>query len=352
MARFTPACAFLLLTPLLAPFAVAASSQDDAGTGGDAPNDMDSALLLEPGNYTGLVEPSSDLQDWYSMNVPPGMAARIELSTAAANTLLTLYSPDDNRGATGATGNASEPATLNVTPQDGGLVRLRVSGFFTGFWRDNRTDAIPYAFTLSIIHPADFRAAVAVPAPQEPIPGVSASLDLQRSVTVTFENAGLGDAIGIETVVAFTAPRSVRLLHFDVQPYAAGASRTLTIPWDATFQAGETQIVAILLPARPADSDKDWRDNAAAARTYVLAETGGTGAGADPLNLQVPQNDTAPLWMMEYSGEGNRTGTRQQANLYPPLGFEPWVTLEASLGLTGPSASARACILGRCAALP
>ncbi|MBS3777901.1 MAG: hypothetical protein KGY50_01255, partial [Candidatus Thermoplasmatota archaeon] len=52
-------------------FDITYSGQNDAGTGGDAGNDINSATSINPGSYIGYMS-SDDVEDWYSFDVNTG----------------------------------------------------------------------------------------------------------------------------------------------------------------------------------------------------------------------------------------------------------------------------------------
>jgi hypothetical protein len=71
------------------------SGQNDAGTGGDAGDDINSAILITPGVYDGYMD-ATDWEDWYSFDVElnQGIFVNIDtISNEAADYDIHLYNP-------------------------------------------------------------------------------------------------------------------------------------------------------------------------------------------------------------------------------------------------------------------
>lgn len=76
-------------------FSVTLTGQNDAGTGGDAGDNINSALSITPGEYIGYMD-STDWEDWYSFsaNAGDGIFVTIEaLNKEAADYDIHLYNP-------------------------------------------------------------------------------------------------------------------------------------------------------------------------------------------------------------------------------------------------------------------
>lgn len=92
--------AFLLLaiiSPAALPSVASDGAQDDAGSGGDAPEDWKDALDVTGTTFSGARTGPDDLVDWYRIQVPPGKSLRVTLTpeTAHYSTLQALT--DDGR---------------------------------------------------------------------------------------------------------------------------------------------------------------------------------------------------------------------------------------------------------------
>lgn len=61
-----------LLTLASVPSVTGTTTQNDAGSGSDAPDSILGALLLEPGTYDARLAPPEDDTDWYRIAVPSG----------------------------------------------------------------------------------------------------------------------------------------------------------------------------------------------------------------------------------------------------------------------------------------
>ncbi|MGC9307397.1 MAG: hypothetical protein ACP5FL_01315 [Thermoplasmatota archaeon] len=74
---------------------VSLSGQDDAGSGGDAGNDIGSAVSISPGVYEGYLD-STDWADWYSFTANTGEGIKIELTVEGVKSDFDvhLYNPD------------------------------------------------------------------------------------------------------------------------------------------------------------------------------------------------------------------------------------------------------------------
>lgn len=341
MPRFVCLLVALLIVPSLTLANPEPVSQDDAGRGQDAPDTEAEALLLEPGMYAGeLRKDGTDYNDWYAVLVPVGRSAHLEFHSSHPDAVLMAESNDDHGWWVGGVSLDAHPAKLNVTPAGSGLVRFRFSGVLFDDEPWNWSKSIPYSFRVDVIDPADLRASVSIDAPRPLVPGADVSLEMDRVARVRLENVGLGDALALEYVVAFTGPGSARLLHEAVRPYAAGERRDLALQWDVSFEAGEAVVVAELVPLPFfQNTDRDWSNNQDRASAYAVTGTAGTGLGLDPGNFHTG----LPLRLLHIDGETNRTGTRQAASSYATV-FGPEATAGLAVDIQGSSLRGSVCV--------
>uniref|UniRef100_A0A7C4TEL7 T9SS type A sorting domain-containing protein n=1 Tax=candidate division WOR-3 bacterium TaxID=2052148 RepID=A0A7C4TEL7_UNCW3 len=83
------------------------TAQNDAGSGGDAGNTFETALLINPGNYTGYMD-GSDRDDYYKFNVNSGQVIKVKLTPpSSADFDLYLYNPSNQQKASSLNGTGA-----------------------------------------------------------------------------------------------------------------------------------------------------------------------------------------------------------------------------------------------------
>ena len=100
-------------------------NQDDAGSGKDAGDSFEGAILLTAGNYTGFLK-AGDNTDFYSIQVLEGQQIRIHLLIPGnANFGLTLFDP--NRNSRGSAITQGDTKILEYTAHSTGTWYIKVS---------------------------------------------------------------------------------------------------------------------------------------------------------------------------------------------------------------------------------
>ena len=114
--------------------------QNDAGTGGDAGNDLGSALTISPGTYYGFMS-YYDQVDCYAFSVSSGQAINIELTSALLSDYnIWLYDPNGNF-VTQATYYGDD--SLSYPADMGGTWKIKID-MFPGFDEKWNEYPVPY----------------------------------------------------------------------------------------------------------------------------------------------------------------------------------------------------------------
>lgn len=249
--------------------AAAEAAQDDAGSGGDAPDSHEAAIDVALTSFTGTLDPlDNDRADWYRFIVPPGKGLRVTMQPATAD--FDLLVRDDQGSVIGGgwrSGNATEVTT--VAPSTGaariGVVPWSGSG--------------GYSVSLEIVELPNLavRSVAVSPVPVETDMGPLFT-GTQRIVRVVVENHG--EAATLARVDVWSHQQdSQRAIGGQYLELAPGAVIELTFDWDATGQLGDADVTAYVYGMLP---DLDWSDNSASTSSYAVV--GGSGFGVDLLN--------------------------------------------------------------------
>ena len=259
-----PVLALLLLAGL--PPLAAATGQNDAGCGCDAPQTYGYALPVSVWTFQGALDPAGgDSEDWFQVPVPAGRLIEVTLTPHAADHDLRVLSTNHDFFDIGWTrGERIEERVIAQTSGTGLYVGVSHGG----------GGASGYTVTLSLSDLAlpDLRITRFEVAP-EGVPGQTA-----RDVTVTVENVGTVAAVDAPFEVWTEQGQAARLLHASLLSLAPGESRTVTVAWDTLGQVGN-----VTLYARAFNLDAEPADNLAKTVAAVLVAT---PRGRDLLNHQ------------------------------------------------------------------
>ncbi|MFX0050929.1 MAG: PKD domain-containing protein, partial [Candidatus Hermodarchaeota archaeon] len=107
-------------------FIVQMTSQDDAGSGGDAGDTFGTALLITPGSYNGTLIYGSDDSDYYKLTASAGQVLTVEMTPdPTANFDLSLYDPTANYR-TGSSSPAGVTESFTYALDEAGDWRIHV----------------------------------------------------------------------------------------------------------------------------------------------------------------------------------------------------------------------------------
>ncbi|MCP8314073.1 MAG: pre-peptidase C-terminal domain-containing protein [archaeon] len=132
---------------------VTGTPQDDAGTGGDAGDDFDTATEIDAGSYEGFVK-SFDINDYYKIYVSAGNTIHVTMTPSVGSNLdLELYDPDEVLVEESTnTGDAEESISYTAEASGDHFISVHyVSGSSTYTLEIDIEDNIPP--TLSITSP-------------------------------------------------------------------------------------------------------------------------------------------------------------------------------------------------------
>lgn len=116
------------------------STQNDAGSGGDAGDSFSSALSINPGSYSGYMD-GSDRNDYYKFNVNSGDIIEVTLNPpTSADYDLYLYDPSGNQKASSTHGTGQQDA-VTYTATSSGYWRARMYEY---------SGSGNYSFTVSV----------------------------------------------------------------------------------------------------------------------------------------------------------------------------------------------------------
>lgn len=272
----------VLLVALAFPIAAA---QDDAGTGGDAPNDGYAAAQLVPGHYHGSLNASEgDTRDWYSVVVPAGKVLHMNFHRAVGYSYPAAYSSTGQGLGYWNWNYATSSEYIDLVPPTS-TIYLEASTYDSAAEYDidiSFTDAADLALTTLVVHdPA--------------APGDDGSFDVAVTnvgpITAPVRITITGDQGDATRVIA---DRSVGSL-------APGESKSYVIGWDTTGEIGGVTIKAIVSTTFDSDASNDQ----ASATTHVIVDS---STGVDALNWQVPNGGLPvlgrPVWAGSFYGEG------------------------------------------------
>ncbi|MBU2565620.1 MAG: pre-peptidase C-terminal domain-containing protein [Candidatus Thermoplasmatota archaeon] len=116
------------------------SSQNDAGSGTDAGNTLDTALQINPGSYSGYMD-SADGNDYYKFNVNSGQTIQVSMTPPSGVDFdLKLYNPSNTEKAS-STAGAGTTDSVTFTADSSGYWRARIY-YYSG--------SGTYSFTVSV----------------------------------------------------------------------------------------------------------------------------------------------------------------------------------------------------------
>lgn len=289
--------ALALLTASLLSLPAAALDQDDLHTGADAPNDPAGAVDVPLAGGTGLLAPeTNDFDDWYRMPSVPDKGLRIRLQSATGGLNLGVMNDDLQwiwNGGCGGFGPMSEgggckgggpgPGTgIEVYAHAwGGAYRIGVWGGGGG----------AYALDVEIVDLYDLRIDQ-VSVRSRPITTEAAGelpLATQRAIDVTVTNLGPGPAVwsGVNVWAQHDVGRGRDVGNAGLPHLPAGATTTVSIPWDTTGQVGDVRLDVHVGGAL----ERAHENNHAEVREHVVV--GNAGLGADLLSNGVGSCDGA-----------------------------------------------------------
>lgn len=287
------AIGFTILLFLLPLSAAQAPAQNDAGSGGDAPDTWDAAMPVAPGTHVGFLDDvNGDRADWYSIHVPQGMALewRVGLSNDA---YVYIYDANGNRlygynfwvwfgyGYSQTYTFLPPTSTIHI-----GILED---------WGD-----VNYDLALSVIDLPALSVDAIVLEPQGlEVDGVgSLGMTVTQIAHVTVTNSGNATATGTLDLLVHHQGGS-RDRHADSEriTLAAGETRTYELTWSAVGEVGDVEVEAVV------DADQleaDLSDNRASARAHVLVRN--AGFSVDAFNNGVVAGGVAGAWT--YFGHG------------------------------------------------
>ncbi|MCD6573808.1 MAG: PPC domain-containing protein [Thermoplasmata archaeon] len=135
-------------------FSVTVSGQNDAGSGHDAGNSINSALHIDAGTYDGYLD-MNDWEDWYSFDVSSGQGIKVTLEApynAKSDCDIHLYNPD---GELVYSAMYYGDDTLEYPADESGTWAIKIDlwpGWDTSKWPDNYFlyGSGAYTFTLEL----------------------------------------------------------------------------------------------------------------------------------------------------------------------------------------------------------
>ncbi|HHH77789.1 MAG TPA: hypothetical protein ENL18_01065, partial [Thermoplasmatales archaeon] len=138
--------------------------QNDAGSGNDAGNTIDSAMSITPGSYDGYLD-SNDWEDWYSFTASAGQGIKVTLECPDKTDFdMHLYNPS---GEWVYSANYYGDKTLEYPADASGTWKLKLDifpGWDTSKWPDN------YFLYGSGAYEMTLEVGVSVEAPPGPVP--------------------------------------------------------------------------------------------------------------------------------------------------------------------------------------
>lgn len=271
---FTLLLAFALALPL-----AAASPQNDAGTGADAPDDWAAAPDVAPGSYAASFG-DGDGADWFRVSVPAGKGLVAHAFSPNGGLDLRIVS-DDGRQTLWQNGCCQEGFQKCCSNDVGGAVRATVArvGIFNAGANGD------YYLDLKVVDLFDLQI-TRVDIEDRPIATAAAGqlpVGTMRVVRVSVTNHGPGDAIftgvGANVQHEWGGQRDLGGQGFDALP--AGASTLVEIPWDTTGEAGDVTVHV----GTGSPLELNGSNNGMQVRTYVHA--GNVGTSVDVLSTSV-----------------------------------------------------------------
>ncbi|GEM_PF-6410804 len=220
----------LIPVALLAIPLASAADQDDAGSGGDAPNDGFPPMPLSVGTYQGALDVSSgDREDWYSLAFGQPSILHLTSSVASGDFLSIAVILDGN--------------LLYRGPVQGGDVALTLPGPSPVSWvlyDDWSSNPTSYAFTVSLEPATDLQVtnltvetgAGALPAFQPRVVGFDVA------------NLGPASADGAAVTLVEEATQGSQTLFSGQIDLAPGATAHVSVPWSRLGAVGEVRLVA------------------------------------------------------------------------------------------------------------
>jgi hypothetical protein len=116
---------------------ITVSGQNDAGTGSDAGNNINSATAITPGEYSGYLS-STDTEDWYSIQASSGQGITIDLEVLDKSDFdISLYNPN---GVLAHTAKYYGDDTLEYPADMSGAWKIKIDmfpGWDTSKWPDD-----------------------------------------------------------------------------------------------------------------------------------------------------------------------------------------------------------------------
>ena len=121
---------------------VAVSGQNDAGSGDDAPDNFDSALLISQGDYSGYLD-DSDSDDYYKFYVNSGQQISLTLTSPGSGDFDPyIYSPVDTVNWKARSYTTDSPESTSFVADTSGYWRVRINRY---------SGSGNYLFSVSVI---------------------------------------------------------------------------------------------------------------------------------------------------------------------------------------------------------
>lgn len=241
----------------------AATAQDDAGSGGDAPDGYP-GLAVGPGQFSGVLDvPAGDSGDAYFVNASTGPVL-LDVAGAGLQVRVQTMSVD----------------LVLDTPVH---VRLEAPARFMVHADQNETitESLEYAFEIARVPLPDFRIVslavepVLLSTPAGPVEHPGAKM-----VVVTVENVGEASGpVAVGVTVENNPSLSGSRMGRGIDDLDVGETKTLRLRWSTLGAVGTVNLHAVAV-GRDSDDSNDAMDLAV---TFVAAPPG--GFGYDPAML-------------------------------------------------------------------
>lgn len=272
---------FALLLISLVPLALA---DNDAGSGGDAPNSRGDAIPANASFFGGHLDPSAgDTADWYVVHVPAGKGIHLEAGSVLngndwGGVSLVVLTPIGDQVADLWFGNWVSQTDF-VAPEDTLLVGVTVQTY----WTSDYTADYNISFTPFELPSVGVQIGEVHDVPLQ-IEGGATPAGLHRAIPVTLVNSGLGEGVThLHVAIQHPTEGSERVLFDGYVDMLPGATWSQDVLWDSTGEAGDVRIVA----SAQTPFDTNPRDDSAERGSFVLV--GGTGQGVDAFDATLFQ---------------------------------------------------------------
>ncbi len=236
---------------------VSVDTQDDAGSGGDAPGTFDDALEIEEGEYEGILG-NLDTADMYKIYVEAGSLIELEFSSESPSLYwgehqLRLYSPERSQllSITSSEGSINRDEHTVTFDMESGYRYLKVDSAY-GDWGYH--SAAEYRFVVSIesletgFIPEDYYLDVYPTSGEAPL-----------TVTIYAEVENVGDERG---EVSVTINGDV-VNTFNVDPYSEAErtfTRMFTEPGEYTVVFGDQSVIVTVTEGDVEEPDDPYSD--------------------------------------------------------------------------------------------